>query len=163
MSKMDWGFTEDGDLQLGAPKVDDNNNVLYYHEDDTVSIEPIHNGKEGKMIRDLTYVLDRNAMKQVIYNRLKTDAPDWYHHPNMGGNLTDLIGEPNTRDTGNLGVSYITDALTYDGFISPMQLSVRAVPTSPEEIIFFITIAMTDGETYRLPLTFNLTHGLKEV
>jgi hypothetical protein len=162
MAKMDWSFTEDGDIALGAPKVNENNQILYLHDDDVVDTNKVRGGKEGKLIRDLSYVAGKAARKQVIFNRLKTDDPDWYHHPGMGGNLTDLIGEPNTRETGELGVQYITRSLTYHSFLSATQLSVRAVPISEEEIVFFITILLDDDEPYRLPITFNLTHGLKE-
>lgn len=162
MAKMDWSFTEDGDIKLGTPKVNDNNQILYLHDDDTVDTNKVRNGKQGKTIRDLSYVAGKSARKQVIYNRLKTEDPDWYHHPTMGGNLSDLIGEPNTRETGELGVRYITKSLTYFGFLTPTQLSVRATPISEEEIVFFITILLDDAEPYRLPIIFNLTHGIKE-
>ena len=80
----------------------------------------------------------------------------------MGDNLTDLIGEPNTRETGQLGASYILRALTYQGLYNETQLSVRPVPLSPEEIIFMIDISKYGNKVTRLPLVFNLQHGLMD-
>jgi hypothetical protein len=163
MAKIDWSMTEEGDLVLGAPKVDASNNTLYYHDDESIDIYEFKDGRAGKKICDLAYTIGRDAWKQIIFNRLKTDAPDWFHHPKMGGNLTDFIGELNTRETGNLGAEAITTALTYAGLLTADQVNVRPVPINAEEIMFFITINIDDSEPYRLPIVFNLNSGLKEV
>lgn len=163
MSKIDFGFSEDGDLVLGGAKTDSTGALLYIYSDGTISTEPLRNGIEGKLIRELSYTYDRKAYKQIILNRLKTDAPDWFHYPSMGGNLTDLIGEPNTRETGALGVELITTALTYGGLFTRQELNVRAVPISEQEIMFVIQVVTAQDEPYRLPLVFNLNHGLREV
>lgn len=163
MAKIDFTLSEDGDIVLGAPRLNDEDKVLYYHHNGSTSTDPYQDGIEGKMIKDLSYTIGRDAWRQIIINRLKTDAPDWYHHPTLGGNLTDLIGEPNTRTTGELGALYITNALTYGGFLSATQVAVRAVPVSENEIIFFISVDIDDDEPYRMPIVFNLNYGLKEV
>jgi hypothetical protein len=164
MAKIDFSISEDGDLIPGAPKVDpEDNKILYYYPDtDTVGKDNFRGSVEGKMICDMAYTTGRMAIKQIIMNRLKTDAPDWYHHPQMGGNLSDLIGEPNTSNTGNLGAQYIAGALTYGRMFAPEQIYVKATPISAEEIMFFITINIDDREPYRLPIVFNLNYGLKE-
>lgn len=163
MARVDFGFSEDGDLLLGAPKVNNEGELLYIYSDGTISIEPQRGDEEGRLLRDMTYAYDNTMFKQVILNRLKTDAPDWFHYPNMGGNLTDLIGEPNTKETGEKGTQCILDTLNYGGLFHQKDVTVRAVPISPEEIMFVITISGLDGEPYRYPLVFNLNHGLREV
>lgn len=163
MSKMDFLFSEDGDLKLGGAKTDENGKLLYIYSDGTVTNESMRNGEEGRLIREFAYSSGRHAYKQIILNRLKTDAPDWFHYPNMGGNLTDLIGEPNTRETGERGVTYIVDALSYAGLFNAADLEVKAVPINPEEILFRITVSTRGTEPYRLPLVLNLNHGLREV
>lgn len=163
MARIDWGLTEDGDLDLGAPRVNAENQILYYHKhDESVDTSEIKDGIAGVMLRDLVYTTGRHALKQTIHSRLRTDAPDWYHHPSMGGNLTDLIGEPNTRETGEWGAELIMQAMTYDGMLSPLQLSIRPTPISDTDIVFFVTVALDETETYRLPIHFSLSHGLKE-
>lgn len=159
MAKIDWAFTEDGDLGLGDPQLDDSGQILYKHLDGTLDAEK---GEDGKEYRDIGVAYDLEAEKQVIMNRLRTDSPDWYHHPAMGGNLTDLIGEPNTRATGDLGAALIRRALTYKSLYNAQQLHVRAVPMSAEEIVFMIDIQKFDNEVTRLPLVFNLQHGLMD-
>jgi hypothetical protein len=163
MAKQDFGFSEDGDLILGAPKYDSTGNLLYIYSDGAISVDSSRGAEDGRLVRDFTYSFGTSAYKQIIINRLKTDAPDWFHYPNMGGNLTDLIGEPNTRETGELGVSLITTVLTYNGLFGEKDISVRAVPINGEEIMFMITISDDNNQSYRLPLVFNLNHGIKEV
>ena len=155
--RIDWAFSEEGDLVLSDPLVDDQGNVLYIHTDGTIDTEQ---GEDGKPIRDIGYSYGLEAEKQVIYNRLKTDAPDWYLHPLMGGNLSDLIGEPNRRETGEKGARLIMEALTYEGLYHPSQIDVRPVPVSPSEILFLITITGADGEFFHFPVVFDLNHGV---
>lgn len=159
MVKVDWTFTEDGDLALGEPKLDENGEILYIHEDGTVDTDKREDGRE---IRDIGTVFDIEAEKQTIFNRLRTDSPDWYHHPNMGGNLTDLIGEPNTRETASKGITYIMNALTYKNLYTADQLSIKPVPISLEEIVFIIDIVKFGSKVTRLPLVFNLQSGLMD-
>lgn len=159
MARMDWAFTEDGDLGLSDPEVNEFGEVLYRHIDGSIDNDK---GEDGKEVRDIGWVYDLEAEKQVILNRLRTDAPDWYHHPQMGGNLTDLIGEPNTRETGELGANYIMAALTYAELYNPSQLRVRAIPMSETEMVFMIDVVKLADEIVRLPLIFNLVSGLMD-
>lgn len=156
MSRMDWGFTDDGDLALGVPKVNEDGDILYKHLNNQIDTE---RGEDGKEVRDVDVVEFLEADKQIILNRLKTESPDWYHHPRMGGNLSDLIGEPNTRETGERGAQYIREALTYRGLFSERDVDVRPVPLSPESLLFMITITKS-SQVVRLPVSFHLANGL---
>jgi hypothetical protein len=159
MAKKDWTFTEDGDLVLGDPRTDTDGNVLYLHNDGTIDTNQAGDGRE---IRDLDVSSDLDAEKQIIFNRLRTDAPDWYAYPALGGNLTDLIGEPNTRDTASRGAAYIQAALTFNSLYDSSQVNVRPVPISQNEILFMIEISRAASGVFRLPLTFNLVTGLMD-
>jgi hypothetical protein len=159
MVKFDWAFTEDGDLSLGDPKKDEVGQTLYLHQDGSVDTDKREDGKE---IRDLGVLEDIEAEKQIVFNRLRTDSPDWYHHPTMGGNLTDLIGEPNTQATANRGIAYITAALTYKNLYNNNQLSIRAVPIAVDKLVFMIDILKFGSKVTRLPLVFNLETGLMD-
>lgn len=160
MAKIDWAFTEDGDLVVGDPKVTQTGEILYKHLDGTEDTEMREDGQE---IRDIGLTYDLEANKQTIMNRLKTDTPDWYHHPAMGGNLSDLIGEPNTRETGERGAYYIRKALTYGNLYSDSQISVRPIPVGANEIAFVVDITMLGNQVTRLPLVFNLEHGVVSI
>lgn len=156
MAQNDWEFTPDGDLMSGDPVTDIEGNIIYKHMDGTESIEP---EELSKPLRDIGYISDEDAELQIIRNRLRTDAPDWYHHPHMGGNLTDLIGEPNTKETGNIGAVHIFNALTYNGLYDRNQVSIRPVPISHTEILFMVEVSKF-GSGRRYPFIFSLEKGL---
>jgi phage baseplate assembly protein W len=104
--------------------------------------------------------VQENVTKQTIRNRLKTDAPDWFHHPKMGGNLSDLIGEPNTRATGEKGVQLIKEAISYASYINIDKINVRPVPVSSATILFYIEIKDSTELNLEYPVLFDLDHGI---
>jgi len=83
--------------------------------------------------------------QQMIMCRVRTNNPDWFHHPYIGADLDDLYGEPCTRETAQKGIEQITKALTSDGYISRDNLIVEAVP-GYKEINFFIYTLDTETE-----------------
>lgn len=158
MNRIDWAFTSDGDMGLGDPRVDTEGQVLYRHINGVIDTDKRESGKE---IRDIGVVEDIDADRQIVMNRLRTDSPDWYHHPGMGGNLTDLIGEPNTRETSAVGAAYIEKALTYGGLYNTSQLTIRPIPLNTHEVVFMIDIVKS-SQVVRLPLLFNVQTGLMD-
>jgi len=157
MIRKDWRFTEDGDIELGPPKTNDQGQLLYINRFGEVSTDP---AEGGHLISDIPLFIDVDAMKQVVKNRIRTDAPDWMLHPKMGGNLSDLVGEPNTRATGEKGEALLREAILYQGFISSEALNVRAVPVNPETILFYIEIKEETEVPVAYPVLFNLEHGI---
>jgi hypothetical protein len=157
MADLDLMFSEDGDIELGVRKLDAEGQVLYMQKDSTVSTIK----KEGsREVRDVAMSRGRQTEKQIIINRINTQAPDWFHHTTMGGNLSDLVGEPNTKETAEIGKAKIIRVLTYKDFLHPTEINVKPVPTSQNEILFIITISKLRQQEYKLPLVFNLSHGL---
>ncbi|HLO11235.1 MAG TPA: hypothetical protein VK190_03140 [Pseudoneobacillus sp.] len=142
----DIKLTDNGDLILGNPKTDSDGNIII---------------KDGKPILDLDIVSNTFCDKQMIYERLMTEQLDWYIYENIGNKLNDLIGQPNTRTTGDLGVKYITDALTYDQFIPINKISVKATPINNNEIVFTVRIQLNENETYNAYVTLNLNKGVE--
>ena len=153
---MDFKWTEDGDICLSNSKTDEDGNLLYLHEDDSITTEK---GFDGKEIKDVETCFGTDIHKTIILNRLKTDNPDWFHHIQMGADLSDLIGEFNTRETGELGAEKIRKALQYGNSFGGLPISVRPIPISPEEIMFSIDIGEEDYRHRRFPVIFNLAHG----
>ncbi len=129
-----------GDLQITAPRVD----------------------SEGNTVVDLAISYSNQVIKQIVYSRIITQAPDWFVHPTLGGNLEDLIGEPNTKETAQLGVRAITDALTYDNFLDIGSFTVKAVPVNRDEILFVIRVEGWQQDTI-IPIQFNYNYGMKLV
>ncbi|GAK42060.1 hypothetical protein TCA2_4552 [Paenibacillus sp. TCA20] len=86
---------------------------------------------------DLLMTSDYESARQDISNRARTQTGDWRSHPQIGGDLELLEGEPNTRDTANQGVSQLLQTLTYDGRFAAGDVEVRAVPIDIYTIDFF--------------------------
>ena len=153
--KVDWRFTKDGDLELGSPKTNENGELLY------VTVDGIETTDEtlGVLIRDIPHHVSHNSERQVINNRLRTEGSEWYHHPNIGPNLSVLKGELNTRETGNRGIDLITECLTKDGFLNIADVNVQATPMNLSTILFYITITRP-STVVRMAIGYELTHGI---
>ncbi|PFB64451.1 hypothetical protein COK00_12255 [Bacillus cereus] len=153
--KVDFRFTSEGDLELGSPSYNDFDELLYVDSVGNISTD----SSEGLLIRDIPLQVSYLSEKQVILNRLRTDNPDWFIHKDIGADLSELIGLPNTRETGELGKSLIEKSLTSDKFILPSDLNVRPVPVSSSEILFYITVRRKAADLV-MPVLFDLEHGL---
>lgn len=153
--KADFRFTAEGDLELGSPSFNEDGELLYI----TPIGEITTDSSEGQLIRDIPLQVSYLSEKQVILNRLKTDNPDWALHNTIGADLADLVGMPNTRETGLLGKASIEACLTYDNFISINDLTVRPVPVSSSQILFHISVKRPTINIV-LPVVFDLEHGL---
>lgn len=155
MMKRDFRFSAEGDLIAGSPKVNEFGELLYV---DMSGVETTDDA-EGILIRDIPTQVSYLSEKQVIINRLRTDNPDWLLHPEIGANLSDLVGMPNTRDTGLAAKALVERALTYDGFIKPVDLEVRPVPVTNQQILIHITVRRK-AVTLKLPVLMDLEHGI---
>lgn len=114
-----------------------------YKEQD-IRFYDLENGIEGDFIVDETgdfaLTTEYESARQDMTNRVRTQKGDWRSHQNIGADLELLEGEPNTRATGDKGVNQIYESLTYDGRFDTLDLDVRAVPTSIENIDFFLIL-----------------------
>lgn len=89
---------------------------------------------------DFALTSEYESARQDLTNRARTQKEDWRSHPNLGADLELLEGEPNTRATGDKGIEKLYEAMTYDGRFDAMDLDIRAVPTSIENIDFFLML-----------------------
>jgi len=106
-----YGDSIDGDLVAGQPDADG--------------------------LVDLLLTADYDSARQDISNRARTQTGDWRSHPQIGGDLELLEGEPNTPQTAQQGVQQLLKTLTYDGRFTATDVEVRAVPTDIYQIDFF--------------------------
>jgi hypothetical protein len=101
------------------------------------------------------------VLKQDIAFRMRTDQGDFIPHPDIGAGLTELIGEPNTRETTKNGESMITHSLVYDGMVSSVDLSVRGVPISLDSVVYYVFVNTSAGQLNVTPeVVFNMMSGL---
>lgn len=142
----DIGITKDGDLILGMPVTDKDGNVVY---------------ENGKELLDFSLKQDFEETKQMIYSRLKTEKWDWYIYPLIGTALSDLVGQPNTKETAEVGIDNIIKALTYDGLFNALQVEVKAVPVNIDEIVFMVKIQISINNAYKTYAILNVNQGVE--
>lgn len=108
---------------------------------------------------DFSLVVGTDVLRDDVHIRVMTEAPGWSFAPNMGANLEDLIGEPNTRKTGERGRRSIISSLTWDSRIPAQDLDVIMVPVE-NGIEYHIFIETNQGEE-KLKYSLDLNDGLR--
>ena len=104
---------------------------LKWTDDFDLDFDFDNNNRMGLAVCD-----DENAYAQNITNRLRSVHPDWFYDY-KGADLELLLGEPNTKDTAQLGIEQIRHVLSYDGLVPSDELYIKPVPVNTETIIFF--------------------------
>jgi hypothetical protein len=99
---------------------------------------------------DLKLAQPSGVLKQDITFRVRTDYNDFTPHPDIGADLSSLLGEPNTRELSIQGEQQIVHCLTQDGRILNGDLMVKGVPIAMDKVVYYIFIK--DG-----PTVLNLT------
>lgn len=105
---------------------------------------------------DLYIIYDVDYIKQQICNRIKTMSPDWFYD-NIGADMEQLLGQPNTKDTAVKGIDLIRDALSGDGFIDKDSVYIKPIPVNNETIAYFVMIQIEGADK---PLTFQVDIAL---
>lgn len=103
------------------------------------------------------------AFDQHIKMRVLTNKGELPLHQDIGSNIEELEGMPNTRTTGEYGTSKIRQSLDADQTINSQEISVRAVPTSPNEITFYTYAELESGMSKTrvfVDTTFSLANGI---
>lgn len=114
--------------------------------------------------RDFLVGRGKTILKQDVAFRVRTNPGEFIPHLELGAGLSDIVGEPNTRETARLGETKITNSLVYDGMVGKLDLYTRGVPVSQEALMYYVFI--NNGQT-QLNVTpeviFTLTNGLKNI
>lgn len=108
-TSKDFHWTSDGDIRLG-----DNGDIA------RADIA------EGRITR------------QLMLKKLQSRKGDWKLSEEIGANLVDFVGLPNTRETGQLIQSAVIQALTEDGTVLPNNLEVDVYPEDKNRITVVI-------------------------
>jgi hypothetical protein len=99
-----------------------------------------------------------DALLQSCMFRLKTVIGDWILEPECGASLEQLVGEPNSKDTGDLMEQLIVGALTHDGFLTSEEIEIVTIPVDKFTIMSTIIITY-DGEQSTLSVALDLKEG----
>lgn len=139
---IDIRLSDEGDLILGQQATDDEGYLLYYYPSGEAGVMNTTNNPDIGVIpvRDMEMVYSAEGDAQLIRTRLRTENPDWILYPEVGADLTDLIGEMNTPQTADRGIEMIYRTLTYDGAFRREDLEVTAAPVSHSTILFHIKL-----------------------
>lgn len=93
---------------------------------------------------------------QQIYLRLMTEPGDFSAYPSLGLDLSTLYGMPQNQKTGKIGKELILAALNREDAFRGRNITVDAVPTSPDTIRFDIHIQTSSGQPVTLSIKQNL-------
>lgn len=82
------------------------------------------------------------SLKQEVYSRLKSDLQDWSLYSWIGAGLNEIIGEPNSRKTAEIGKEKIENALTIGAFLDAEDVNIKYVPVAKDTLMYIIEIAV---------------------
>lgn len=70
---------------------------------------------------DICCIYDDEVIKQIANNRIKSVVGNWFNS-DIGANLEQYLGSPNSITTANGVMKSIENALTYDDFLSESEI-----------------------------------------
>lgn len=96
-------------------------------------------------VRDTSDDLLR-SIRQELETRVRSSLRDWLSDPWLGADLTDFIGEPNTRELANDIALQIRHALVFDGLVASSDLEVIPMPLDVHVIVFRLVLKVSTLE-----------------
>lgn len=94
---------------------------------------------------DFRITSDYEAARQDMTNRVRTQRGDWRSHIFIGANLELLLGEHNTKITGERAKRLIEETLFYDRRFHPNDTSVYVIPTELTRMDGLVQVETKDG------------------
>jgi hypothetical protein len=95
---------------------------------------------------------------QQAYIILMTATSDYALYPSLGADLEELVGMPQSKETGDYGIALIRQAFTRNGKFSGIPIDIKAVPVSLQGIRFDIYI--TAGSRTEMILSIEQNLGI---
>jgi hypothetical protein len=80
------------------------------------------------------------SLVQEVKTRASADIGDWNVFPDIGSNISDLVGEPNNKITAESMKTKILSALARHGFILTSDLEISYVPVDIDKLMVRIKI-----------------------
>lgn len=110
-------------------------------------------GEEG----DLLLTWGTGYVVQSIYNRLKSVSANWFYDQ-VGADLEDFLGQPNSPETGAAVEERIVNTLTQDDLLDPEDLLVKVVPAGETQLACFVFVRLAGAER---PFSFRVMVDLE--
>lgn len=76
----------------------------------------------------------------MIRTIVQSDVDDWEEHPSIGANLSDYIGEPNSRENGDKISRRVKAAIVTARVANAVDTSVRVIPITSSTIMVLVKI-----------------------
>ena len=106
--------------------------------------------------KDFNVVSENDYISQQVKIRVKSVNPDWFFD-DLGADMVQLLGMPNTKDTAQKGISLIRNCLTYDRFLTNDDVYIKPMPLDVDNVSFFLFIKTPFSDK---PLSFEVAVAL---
>jgi len=101
---------------------------------------------------DIALASGNDFIAQQAANRLGGSNPGWFYDA-ICADVEAFLGAPNTEVTANKCIQQMIISLTKDGLINSEDIYIKATPTSPRSVLFFVFINSPFSTT---PLGFEI-------
>lgn len=108
---------------------------LYWTADGDLYVDP--NG-EGGMYVATSY--NDEILSSAIIKRLSSTSGDWATAPELGADLIDFVGLPNTRETAAYIQARIESILIQDLLINSADINIEIMPSGENEITAILLV-----------------------
>jgi len=89
--------------------------------------------------KDIKVVSGDKYREMSAINRIKSIKIDWFYD-NIGADMEEILGEPNTEETANIGKNKIIKSLTEDSLFNLDEIFIKVVPISKNDILYMIAL-----------------------
>lgn len=94
---------------------------------------------------DLRKTSGADFIKQSVYNCLRSITVDWFYD-NIGADLEDFLGRPNSRETAEAMEEQVLRALTTTGLVAEEDLFIKVTPLNRTTIGLFVFVKVPEIE-----------------
>jgi len=98
-------------------------------------------GKDGDL-KDTEDDLLRSLLNE-IHTIARSEFNDWQMHPNLGANMSEFRGEPNSREVGEAMRSRFKSRLVAAGILRSEDVSVRVIPVGRHQALIMLNVEAT--------------------
>jgi hypothetical protein len=109
---------------------------------------------------DLRLTDGADWLGREFLKRLRTNNPEWWHHPGIGAGLELHMGSPNTRNTANAIKADIESALQDPELVGSDRVSVEVVPVGASSVNVYINVNTTSSSLELLKLVIDYNTGV---
>lgn len=106
------------------------------------------------------------SLENEIMTLVKSETTDWEINPTFAADLSDFLGEPNSRENGGRIEDRVRLKLASTGLVLSGDMEVRVVPVGAHEIMIIISVQALATSGNRLvlgePVTIRLLYDTIE-